>query len=212
MLIWDRLGLHKEGTLSFTDSVALFFEIYPQKQTALKSFFAAEDQFSWKKLRAGLDAKFDELQANAKASEFKHFTQKHPKNEIKVELLPEHLRNEYAKLGPIIRRVSQLQARLKYAPTNADRFEIAKEIVELVGQRRAIFTMIDSFNQSGFYETPVVAEKVPVDATKLRNYETEDKLRKLMSRRSKAKGKPEKLAEYNDIEKQIAELRATRYL
>lgn len=72
--------------------------------------------------------------------------------------------------------------------------------------------MIDSFNQSGFYETPVVAEKVPVDATKLRNYETEDKLRKLMSRRSKAKGKPEKLAEYNDIEKQIAELRATRYL
>lgn len=212
MLIWDRLGLHKEGALSFTESVALFFTIYPEKETALKRFFESEDQFSWKKLRTGLDAKYNELQANAKASEFKHFTPKHPKNEIKLDLLPNHLRVEYAKLGPIIRRVSQLQARLKCAPTNADRFELAKEIVDLVGQRRAIFTMIDSFNQSGFYETPKPIEKIPVDVTKLRNYETEDKLRKLMSRRSKAKGKPEKLAEYNDLEKQIAELRATRYL
>lgn len=207
------LQQHDQGSLSFEDSVALFFKCYPNKEKTLASFFDTEDEFSWKKLRTGLDDKMKELLANQNENKFKTITPSvHQEKPINLTTLPLELRQEYARLSPIIREIAQLHARLPLALNQKSRFDLAEKIVELTQERRAIFIKVDSFVQSGFYEKPIENKPEPVDASKLKNFQLEYDLKLLRSRRSKAKKNPARLEEFNALSKQIIELEAQRYV
>jgi len=211
MDVWVCLVKYKNGTLSYKESVSLYFQLYPQ--SSLRSFFEVEDRHSRKKLKEGLETKYKEFEANVSQNSFKSFTaSKNAKKAINLEALPEELRTEYARLSPIIREICSLHARLEYFPDDKTRYEAAKRIVELSAQRRMIFTRIDTFQETGTdpmrkIDSPAI--KLPAKLEK--NYETEYQLKLLRSQRSKLKNNPRRIAEYQAVCKQITELLNKRY-
>ncbi len=214
MELWDLLCSHKEGNLSFADSVSLFFKIYPEKQRTLATFFETEDQISWKKLNTSLTEKYEQLDANRQKNELIRFTPLTHRNAgVNVEILPEELRTEHGRLGPIIRKMSRLHARLDLISTDEDRYHVAKEIVELATERRAIWTAIDDFIDNGKVSTtPESVKRLPVDKNLTKDYVAEDKLRKLRSNRSKWKKMPHRKADYDRVCKEIEEIEGKRYV
>lgn len=206
MTIWDLLVLHKEGKLDYKSGVALFFRLYPEK-TSLQSFFDKEDRYSRKKLRDALNEKLEELEANKKAGSFRSFAPtKHQKTPINILSLPFELRTEHAKLGPLIREISSLHARLYNAPDNATRYTIASKIHKLVAERRAIFTKIDAFNQTGAVpsDPKVTKQRLPAGAPK--NYELEYKLKLLRTRKVKLSKNPRRKEDYDRTVAEINQL------
>jgi hypothetical protein len=215
MEIFEKLQKYKEGNLSYRDSVTLFFTIYPEKESALRDFLSSEDTFSRKKIKEGLQAKFDELVAIQEANNFKSFETK--VRSINVSLLPEDLRKEHAKLSPLIREVSMNHARLDMCSTDEQRFELAKNIVTKWRIRQGIFDQIDRFNATG--QVPVQVELLISGAQKPvkplitveRDYKLEDDIRKLRVQRSKLKNKPHRFADYEKVCADIKSLEALRY-
>lgn len=206
MEIWDKLLLHKEGKLSYSDGVALFFVIHPERRS-LKAFFNKEDRYSRKKIKEALDAKFFELEANQQQNKFKSFgPSKHKDQPINVTILPAELRAEYARLSPIIREISSLHARLFNCSTNEQRFDLAKKIVHLVGDRRGIFTKIDAYMQSGTVLLPKKVESLRVDQAATKDFEIEYKLKLLRSRKVKLAKNPRRLDDYNKVVNEINQL------
>lgn len=214
MELWNLLLEHKKGDLSYNDSVALFFQIYPEKEISLKSFLETEDDHSWKRVKKGLDEKIHELEVNQVQNKFRDVTHSvYKDNPINPELLPLELRKEYSDDRPaLFRERSQLHARLELVKDQQKRYEMADRIVTLTAQIRAIHNKVDEFMASGKVLKKEIVKREPVDPTKLKNFEIENEIRLLMSRRSKAKDKPEKLEEFNELERQIKELRDKRYV
>lgn len=216
MEIAGLLQQHKEGTLSYTDGVALFFELYPEKRSALESFFEVEDQHSRAKLHAGLDAKVTEFTNVTLPGKFEGHA---PKRRINVDELPPELRKEYAGLSPLIRRISHLHARLFQcfpgSVGDKQRYDLACDIIKAVRQRRAIFNKIDNYLLTGRLpdqDLPAPPRLVKPDVPAPRNYEVEHKLQQLRVKRSKLKKRlPHRQADYDAVVKRIAELSTKRY-
>lgn len=212
MLVWDLLVQHKEGSLSYKDGVALFLDLYPTKKTLL-SFFETEDAISRKKLNALLMEKYQELAKNREENNFQSFApSKHKNNPINLENLPAELRKEYAKLGPLIREISNLHARLFNCATSDLRKPIAFKIVELSAQRRGIFFKIDSYHETGKVIEAEKLEKVETPASAEKNYKLEYELKLLRSQKSKLKDKPNRIEEFNAVVKKINEILKKRYV
>lgn len=213
MLLWDKLKQYQEGNLSYNEQVSLFFEFYPEKRSALESFFKNNDQFSRNRLNKGLQEKIQEQEAKQKENSFKNFSRNADrKKKINVELLPDELRKEYNRLGPLIGEIAHSHARLYYCSTNEQRFEVAKVIIHKGRQMRAIWQQLDEFESTGKVSEvcTVVIEKV--DPTRLKNFEAEHQLKLLRARRSKAKNDPSKKALLDSINKEIEHWNSKRYL
>lgn len=213
MEIFDLLKKHDKGELTYKESVALFFSIYPQKKSALASFFEVEDSFALKKLNDGLNQKLIELETNTQHNSFKTFLPSVMAHQgrINVDVLPTQLREEYARLSPIIREIAHLHARLENALSNNHRYHLCKKIVDLTKERRSILNKVDEFNATGTYTEPIKVVKQKLDTSRPINYEVLNKIHLLRSRRSKLKNKPEKVAEYNRVVEEINALEAQRY-
>ena len=212
MKIEKLLVQHQEGNLSFTDTVALFFMIWPEKKKALESFFEHEDQFSWKKLNEEINKKIAEQELKQPNESFKSFApSKHLSNPIRVELLPDELRLEYNNRPPLFRRRAQLHARLVHLD-NPELTKAAAEIVDLSAQIFAIHTKVDTFFETGEVLKNQTEKPAPIDPTALKDHKIEYDLKLLRARRSKAKSNPAKLQEFNLLDKQIKELEGKRYV
>lgn len=213
MEISDKLDKYFAGDLSYQESVDLFFTVYPEKRDALENFLAAEDEFSRKKIRTGLEEKRDELARIPEQNKYHSFTvPKHQANPLDVSKLPEVLRKEHARLSPVIRELSEHHSLLRYEKlTNAERLAICNKMMPLIRERRRIWTRIDHFTETGVILDAITHSPEPIDYSRARDFEKEDKIRKLMSRRSKAKIKGD-IAIFNALDEEIKSLRTTRYI
>jgi hypothetical protein len=205
---------YERGELSHAESVALFFSLYPEKERALRSFLEHEDQFSREKIRSGLRAKMQpeeppaptvHLPANIAADFIDYKPARDALRGLDITTLPDDLRVRYNQLGPIYKKLQYHHPRLGVVATNQQRKDICKDIYQLTLERRAILTALDDFIAGKRrQEAPPVAAPVSLDGPK--DFEKEDQIRKLMSRRSKAKNKPEL---YQELDRQIKELRSS---
>jgi len=212
MEVWDLLQKQKEGKLSYKDGVTLFFTLWPEKKKSLASFFTKEDVYSRRKLKKELGAKFDELQAIQQQNNFVDFSiSKNRNNPIDLSKLPTALRKEHARLGPIIREIASLHARLYNCSTDSQRYEYAWHIVELVAERRAIFTKIDEFNATGRVTEQLQHQNIRAVPNIEKDYKVEYELKLLRSQRTKLKKNPRRVHELNEVIKKIFELEKNRY-
>jgi uncharacterized protein YihD (DUF1040 family) len=207
--VWELLHAHHQGNLSYKDSVALFFTLFPEK-TGLKSFFATKDRFSEKKLNTELANKYQELEKNQEANNFVNYTKsKFPA--IDLTKLPPELRQERENLKVVFRELTWSHARLVACTDDKKRYELAKRIVELVAQRQEIFNKTDEYLATGKFTKPIEHETIKLVPGIQRDYEVENKLRLLRTQRSKLKNKPNKVHQLNEVIKQIQELETKRY-
>lgn len=220
MPIWDLLQRHKEGSLTYQEGVALFFQLWPSRKY-LESFFTKEDAHSRKILNTALTQEYAKQaalilpaaqmpppppQSNGPA-----VASLGPQKRINAALLPAELQLQYARLSPIIREIAHLRGGLFVAPNKHQRYLLADKIIRLARQRRAIFNQIDAWQQTGKFIPEANferAKKVPRGT----NYEIEHQLQKLRTRRSKLKRNPARLAEFNAINEQIKALEKQRLI
>lgn len=208
MAIWDLLCKHKEGSLSYQESVALFFEINPK--STLRKFFEVNDAMSRKKLNAALDKKYQELRYNVEQAGFKSYSVR-VKGPINIEVLPEDLRKAYHRCVEITKSVAFLRGKLFSVLTNEERFSVAQRIVTLVAERTLNYRQIDEFVEKGTYTKPEEIKHTRVDKALPKNFEIEYELKLLRTRRSKLKKKPSQIDTYNQVVKRINELEKKRY-
>jgi hypothetical protein len=211
MDFWKLLCLHADGKLPYADGVRLYFYFNPG--SPLTEFFKKEDRYSRKKIKECLDAKFEAFSHNKNTNEFKSFGVSKFKGKINLELLSEELRLEYARLSPIIRKMAALHARLYHCSNNAQRYEIALQIIELATERRFIFIRIDAYLSSGV--DPVKKQEIVLPKQKVelpKNYEAEYELKLLRANRSKLKSNPRRIHDYNAICERIEYLTKNRYV
>jgi hypothetical protein len=203
---------YEQGELSYRECVDLFFFFYPEKVSALASFFENEDQFSRNKVHKALDEKLAEAaeQKVPKPSFEDYVPSKYIENPINVELLPADLRKEYASRIPIIREISHLQSRLKYH-TGKHLTEMATRIVELSDQRRKIFIKVDTFIETGKLLTDEVKRAEPIAKEVPKNYDVEYQLKLKRAQRSKAKNNPAKIELFNRLDAEVKALEKLRY-
>ena len=201
----SQIESYLAGNLSFTDAVALYAKIGTNK--ALKfTLSLGEDDYARKKLKDEFEAIIASLQANKKENEFKSFTPSKKALTINVELLPAHLRLEFVKLGPIIREMASLHAKLLLYPNDQERFTAAATIMQLSKERRAILNRIDYFSQHGtdhpMYEV-AAAPKIIIPLSTVSYFEAQHKIKLLMSRRTKLKDQPNRYQYYLAVCKDI---------
>lgn len=209
MVVWDLLVKYKEGNLSYKESVALFFTIWPEKQH-LKSVFEHQDAVSRKKLNTELLKKYQELAEHQQKNDFKTFTQP-AKAPIRLEMLPEELRTAYHRNVQITKEIAYLRGKLFALQTPEERYPIADRIVSLAAERTANYRQIDEFVEKGCYTKKEEIVHTRIDPTIPKNYQIEYELKLLRSRRTKLRSNPARLDEYNAVVKKINELEKQRY-
>lgn len=213
MELWDKLNKYKNGDLSHSEQVAVFFDIYPQKRSALENILCFEDRFSRKKVTEALDQKFQELLEIRKHNTYAKFSAPVSKNkQIDPSVLPVELRQERTRLSPLIIELSHKQGRLFHCSTNEQRFALAKEIIKLTRERRSILNKIDEFMASGSYTKPEESVRTSPAKNITNELPAEEfkRLLQLRAQRSKLKNKPNRLADYNAIVKEINALESKR--
>lgn len=212
MELWDLLEKQHKGDLSYAEGVVLFVSISPR--SPLVSFFKVEDRHSRKKLKALLEEKYQELLRNRTENNFIGFGVASRKNKpINLEILPAELRKEYSRLSPLIRQISSLHARLYNCSTDAQRYKIARELIGLVADRRAIFYRVDSFLETGTDPQAIVLSKPePIRPGLEKNFQVEYELKLLRAQRSRLKDNPRRAVEYKEIIQKIKELESKRYV
>lgn len=210
----NGLMRYEQGDLSYKECVDLFFSFFPEKKSALATFFENEDQFSWKKLRTALDEKLLTQKVPVPAeNQFKDFApSKYLDNPINVELLPEDLRKEYASRIPMVREIAQLHARLQYHTNDSERLtEMTARIVELTELRRKIFIKVDTYLQTGKVLQEEITKPEPIAKDIPKNFDVEYQLKLKRAQRSKAKNNPAKIELFNRLDAEIKELEKKRY-
>jgi hypothetical protein len=211
MEIWPTLLKHQSGKLSYKESVELFFTINPA--SPLSDFFKVEDRYSKRKLKAALDAKFEELSHNKEVNDFSSFAvSKNRDQKINLEILPAELRDEYAKQGPRIRKISFLHTKLYSCQSDQERYELAEEIMALVRDRRSTFSRIDTYISSGNDQSKI--EETPVQKIRpelKRNYEVEYQIKLLRTQKTKLSKNDRRLPEYQEVCKKLNQLLEKRY-
>lgn len=186
------------GDMPYSEAILLYDQI--GNNGALKKLFATgEDDYSVSKLHSEFKNILAGLQSNSSQNSFKTFATPKNNGTLQVELFPEKLRIEYAKLRPIIAELSNLNAKLELYPTNEERFEAAAKIYILAKKRRAIWDRVDYFKEHGadhpMYQDEITEEYIP-EKQKVTLFEAKYKLGLLRSQRTKLTGKQHR---YNDL-------------
>src|SRR5690606_13780865 len=111
-------------------------------------------------------------------------------------VLPPLLQREYDKLRNLIGVMSFKHAQLEHAKDDAERFEIAKEIIANAEQRRAIFNRLDHYRTTGndlIQATPVVVAKS--ETSELLTLQLRAELVRLRVQRTKLKSNTKRVAD-----------------
>lgn len=135
-----------------------------------------------------------------------------PKIKIDFQALPENLKKEYVKLGPLIGQIRFLHANLSNAQSKETRQQYALQILDCVKNRRAIFNEIDYWlkhkKQLVQPKQETVAEIPGTETEELKKLRLNEQLRRLRVQRSKLKKQPhraEKLVEVCTLISKIEE-------
>ena len=187
--------------LSFKQGVKLYEQL--GGSPVLLNLFKTEDDFARKKLRTELQKRFNSL--NNKTTVLKSGPVKSPKkrNDINPDILPNHLKTEYLKLGPIIRQISFLHAKLEEKNNSTDRYKLAVEIIDLAKQRRTIYTRLDYFIDHNRDMPGFELVKEAADLKDTPYFEALHKLQLLRVRRTKLKKLPARIKDYEKVVDEI---------
>jgi hypothetical protein len=201
---------HKWITSGRKYSDAVDFYNTHGKSKALKSLFAlAETPYTRKKIAEEIQQLCTTLPQQPPATSFKQYNQ--PINRINPETLPETLKAEYYKLGPLIRRISYLQSRLDIIQSDEIRLQHALEIIQAAEERRAIFNNIDYFLKHGSEQPNSIkkeAEKEPTPYVdhEVKYYQLKEEYQRLRVQRSKLKNKPHRQADLNKVVERMEQI------
>ncbi len=210
-MILEKINAYHSNQLTWEESVELLLALYPQKSKLISLLFKKRDQYSEGKMRAWVSEKESELKDNAAKANFNTPSQS-TKPKINIEILPDELREQYLLQGARIREISSLHARLYNCCTEAQRFEFAKRIINLSDERQAVWNRVDSFMATGNDIQPLQHTNQRAIKGLEKDYKAEYELKLLRTRRTKLKGKPSRVDEYNEVVKRIRELESNRYV
>lgn len=194
------INQYLKGKLSFNQGVELY------KQAGASAFILqilkTEDDYAHDKLRSELQKHFDRLNS-VETKPKKHPAGNLIRQQINPESLPTHLRAEYNKLGNIIRNISFLHAKLEEKNSNGERYKLAAQIIELVTERRIIYSRCDYYVANGRDLPQFENNKTEVDLQKLTKFEALHKIQLLRVQRTKLKKLPARVNDYNKVCSQI---------
>lgn len=196
MEILHLIELFLKGEKDYAYGVELYSKI--GTSNSLKKLFASgEDDYSREKLTAELETFANSLKANTVKNKFQSFTAP-KKKPIDISILPANLRAEHAKLGPIIREMASLHAKLELFSSDELRYEAAEKIIELAKARRIIFTRLDYFSENGKDHPMFVSQpsEEPVSEPVLDFASALKKIKLLRSQRTKLKDRPDRYDDY----------------
>lgn len=128
------------------------------------------------------------------------------KPKINREKLPPYLQTEYDKLTDLIGIMSYKHAQLEIVRYEEERFMLAADILAAATQRRAIFTRIDHFLETGEDLKAIAVVKPPAKEKELLVLQLRDELLRLRSQRSKLKKNLKRIEDYNKVLTRIAEI------
>lgn len=189
-----------------------WYQQHGSNNTLKQLFCAGENIFTRKKLREELSKLAEQAPPPKKAdAEFlnSNFTRKKTpaKSTIDKNSLPDSLKKDHEKLGPIYTKMQNLHPRLELLNSDDERKDYALEILRLAQQRRGIFTRIDYFKEHG-KEMPT-PEKVKQEQPLPTDYfQIQHALKLLRTQRSKLKDKEHRAADYLAVCTKIDELEA----
>jgi len=177
---------------------------------ALKILFAkGENYYTRNKLKSELQnlkavTPLPAVTAAVIPKDFKTFRE--PKKRIDTDTLPDSLKSEYFKLGPLVGEMRYLHAKLD-TTNEEERRVYALRIVEISEIRRGIFNKIDEYQATGKLPVEPVTEKpMPKALEEMNDVERHKELLRLRVQRSKLKNKPHKQTTYNAILERIEKL------
>jgi hypothetical protein len=183
----------------FAEGVA-YYTIHGDNDTLKALFTKGDNYYNRMKLRAELQNLKVAVAPKEPAvteipEDFKTF--RVPVKRINPDLLPDVLKTEYYKLGPLINQIRFLHAKLD-TENEEQRCAYALKIVENSSIRRSIFNKIDEYLATG--KLPIVEEKpTPVAVQDLSVYQLKEELLLLRSRRSKLKKRLDRSADYESV-------------
>lgn len=182
----------------------LLFEKYGSNKTLLALFKSGATFFTKKKLHLELT---NIAKSNAAIISTSISSKEKIKTTVRVkivpELLPAHLKIEYNKLGDLIRQIGHLHGKLTVIDSDKQRGEIAFKIIDLVEQRRSIYTRLDNYVATGKDLLKVEEKPVITESEELKKFRLKNELQLLRSSRSKLKKKPHRVDDYNAVLEKI---------
>jgi len=143
-------------------------------------------------------------------SDFKLYRQS--KKRVDPDKLPDSLKAEWFKLGPLWGETRFLHSRLDTLQTDAGRLEYALKIIELGEQRREIFNKIDFFIENGKELTTLqekikeVVEPIPNESAEIKIYKLKEERARLRVQRSKMKKQPHRQLDLNKVNDRLTEI------
>lgn len=181
----------------YETGIALYDE-YGTNSTLKKLFAAGKSYYTEKKL----DQELSKLEIPFYKKQPAEVKTSFSKKKIIVENLPDNLKAEQEQLGPIIREIALLNARLDLVASDKERAVLAFRIVDLVHQRRGIYYCLDYFQANGKQMPNAlvnVTEQIEPVANELEILRLKNQRKLIASQISKAIGKPNKQAKLNDL-------------